>query len=39
MSAYALLDTSYKEYKRKVEEIYGEETDKLVKEGISTMIV
>ena len=35
MSAYALLDTSYKEYKRKVEEIYGEETDKLVKEGIS----
>lgn len=27
MSAYALLDTSYKEYRRKVEEIYGEGSD------------
>lgn len=27
MSAYALLDTSYKEYRRKVEEMYGEGSD------------
>lgn len=27
MSAYALLDTSYKEYRRKVEETYGEGSD------------
>ena len=28
MSAYALLDTSYKKYKDKIRELYGEETDK-----------
>jgi len=27
MSAYALLDNSYREYRNKVEELYGEETD------------
>lgn len=27
MSAYALVDNSYKEYKKKVEELYGEEVD------------
>jgi hypothetical protein len=33
MSAYALLDNSYKEYKNKVKEIYGEEgNDKVVAE-------
>lgn len=39
MSAYALLDQSYKDYKRKVSEIYGDDADKkiieeLTKEGI-----
>lgn len=29
-SAYALLDRSYKEYKRKIEELYGEGTDEMV---------
>lgn len=29
-SAYALLDTSYKEYRRKVEELYGEGADSAV---------
>lgn len=28
MSAYALLDSSYKDYKNKVKELYGEEADK-----------
>lgn len=27
MSAYALLDSSYKDYKKKVEELYGEDAD------------
>lgn len=31
MSAYALLDNSYKEYRNKVNELYGEEADKNVK--------
>lgn len=35
MSAYALLDNSYKEYKAKVVELYGEEADKKVREGIA----
>ena len=34
-SAYALLDNSYKNYKKKVVELYGEETDKKVKEEIA----
>lgn len=34
-SAYALLDSSYKEYKKKVTEVYGEEADKHVKEEIA----
>jgi len=33
-SAYALLDNSYKEYKRKVNEIYGEEADTQVTESM-----
>lgn len=33
MSAYALLDNSYKDYKKKVEELYGEEAnDKITEE-------
>ena len=35
MSAYALLDNSYKEYKKKVTEMYGEDADKLVRNGIA----
>lgn len=35
MSAYALLDNSYKEYKAKVIELYGEETDVHVKDEIA----
>lgn len=35
MSAYALLDSSYKEYKQKVEEIYGEEATKLIQEELA----
>lgn len=31
MSAYALIDNSYKEYRKKVVEILGDETDKLIK--------
>ena len=31
VSAYALLDNSYKEYKKKVEELYGEGADARVK--------
>lgn len=34
-SAYALLDSSYKEYRAKVTELYGTETDKKVKEEIA----
>lgn len=33
-SAYALLDSSYKEYKNKVVELYGEEADDRVKDEI-----
>lgn len=35
MSAYALLDNSYKEYRRKVNELYGEDADENVKEAIA----
>lgn len=35
MSAYALLDSSYKDYKKKVTELYGEEADKRVVEDIA----
>lgn len=34
-SAYALLDQSYKDYRRKVIEIYGEETDHKIIEAIA----
>ena len=34
-SAYALLDRSYKEYKTKVNELYGEEANKLINEEIA----
>ena len=33
--AYALLDRSYKEYKKKVEEMYGEDADDQVQEAIA----
>lgn len=33
-TAYALLDNSYKEYKKKVDEVYGEEAGKRVREEI-----
>jgi hypothetical protein len=35
MSAYALLDSSYKEYKEKVNELYGDEAQTKVKEEIA----
>lgn len=35
MSAYALLDNSYREYRRKVNELYGEDADENVKEAIA----
>lgn len=35
MSAYALLDNSYKEYKNKVEELYGEGANKEVRSEIA----
>lgn len=34
ISAYALLDNSYKEYKKKVIELYGDDADQLVREEI-----
>lgn len=34
MSAYAMLDSSYKEYKNKVTEVYGEDADAQVREAI-----
>lgn len=34
-SAYALLDNSYKEYKKKVEELYGEEASSKVREELA----
>lgn len=35
MSAYALLDQSYKDYKRKVSDIYGKDADKKIIEEIA----
>lgn len=35
MSAYALVDNSYKEYKKKVDELYGEEAGKTVRAEIA----
>lgn len=35
MSAYALLDNSYKEYRNKVDELYGEEAGQKVREEIA----
>ena len=35
MSAYALLDNSYKEYKGKVSELYGEDADGKIREEIA----
>lgn len=35
MSAYALLDNSYKEYKKKAIELYGEEADKQIREELA----
>ena len=34
MSAYALLDSSYKDYKKKVEELYGEDANNRVREEL-----
>lgn len=35
MSAYALVDSSYKDYRKKVDEIYGEEAGAQVRAGIA----
>lgn len=35
MGAYALLDNSYKEYKKKTDELYGEEAGKHIREEIA----
>ena len=35
MGAYALLDSSYREYKKKTEELYGEEAGKHIREEIA----
>lgn len=35
LSAYAVLDNSYKDYKKKVEELYGEDVAKEVKEELA----
>lgn len=35
MSAYALVDSSYKDYRKKVDEIYGEEAGTQVRAGIA----
>lgn len=35
MSAYALLDSSYKDYKNKVSELYGEDADDTIRAGIA----
>jgi prefoldin subunit 5 len=37
-AGYALLDRSYQEYKKKVEELYGEEVDAQVQEAIANDI-
>lgn len=34
-SAYALLDNSYKQYRKKVDDIYGEDADENVKEAVA----
>lgn len=34
-SAYALLETSYRDYKKKLVDLYGEEADARIKEGIA----
>lgn len=34
-SAYALLDQTYKEYKNKVKELYGEDGDKLIRAAVA----
>lgn len=35
MSAYVLLDATYKEYKNKVKELYGESGDKLIRAAVA----
>lgn len=35
MSAYALVDNGYKDYKKKVDELYGSEADEQIKAGIA----
>ena len=35
MSAYALLDSSYKDYKNKVKDLYGEEADQKVRDDVA----
>ena len=35
ISAYAMLDSSYKDYKKKVEELYGEDADSRVREELA----
>lgn len=35
MSAYALLDSSYKDYRKKVEDLYGEEVDTHIKKEVA----
>jgi hypothetical protein len=34
-SAYALIDSAYKEYRNKVKELYGEETDRKIRDSIA----
>lgn len=36
MSAYTMLDSTYREYKRKVRELYGEEADAKIQEAIES---
>lgn len=36
MSAYMLLDQSYKEYRNKVTEVYGEEAEQTIEESIAS---
>lgn len=36
MSAYMLLDQSYKEYRNKVTEVYGEEAEQIIEESIAS---
>lgn len=35
MSAYALVDSSYKDYRKKVDELYGDDASSQVREGIA----